>query len=273
MLSDALQSVRQRIQQACARSGRDPSAVTLVAVTKGIAPDVIQQAIALGVRDVGENRIQEARSKRETMRVWNAELGMRSFTDSEFQIPNSELPSDFSSVKWHLIGHVQRNKAKPAVELFDVIHSVDSPALLEALERQAAIKAGGGTGQGARGTKGPLEVLIQVNISREKTKFGCHPEEVLALAQDVTKREHLRLKGLMTIAPFSNNPEDARPIFRELRTLRDTVQLRMESLPRSPFPVPLLLSMGMSQDFEAAIEEGADIVRIGTAIFGSREKL
>ena len=255
-----MEYVRGRIARACQRCGRDPSTVTLVAVTKGVDAPAIREAIALGLRDLGENRVQEARRKRETMEVRNAEWGMRSFTDSEFRTPNSELPSALSPVKWHLIGHLQRNKAKEAVELFAVIHSLDTTALAEALERHAAA------------TDKEVEVFIQVNVSGEATKFGCAPDEAQALAKTVMQLPHLRLRGLMTIAPFADDRETIRPIFHQLRGLRDELQVavvnRRTGEPANR-PTQWLLSMGMSQDFETAIGEGADVIRVGTAIFGT----
>ena len=162
-------------------------------------------------------------------------------------------------IRRHLIGHLQRNKAKDAVALFDVIHSVDSLRLAEALESVAA-----------RGVR-TIEVMIQVNVSGELTKFGCTLDEAGKLAKDVAQFPHLRLTGLMMMAPFSDKPEDARPHFRRLRELRDTLQRHLFTGPPGHFATsPLKLSMGMSGDFEVAIEEGADVVRIGTAIFGAR---
>jgi len=246
VLRDRLDHVRQRIREACQRCGRDASSVTLIAVTKMVDATTIREAVALGLRDLGENRVQEAQEKR------------RAVGDG---------------VRWHLVGHLQRNKAKPAVELFDAIHSVDTPELVEELDRQAS-RQGRGVGQGAggRGRTHPLQVLIQVNVSREATKSGCGVDEVHDLAQHVMRQPNLQLAGLMTIAPFADNPEAVRPVFRRLRALRDELQQALPPVPHAPRPVPLLLSMGMSQDFEVAIEEGADIVRIGTAIFGARDK-
>jgi pyridoxal phosphate enzyme (YggS family) len=220
VLRDNLTQVRERIRQACERAGRDPGSVTLVAVTKGLPVETIREAAALGITDVGENRVQEAAAK---IDGWSG-----------------------GALRWHLIGHLQRNKAKDAVELFGAIHSVDSLALADELERQAAKRARS------------LDVFVQVNVSGETTKFGCRPEEASALARHLAGQPHLRLKGFMTMAPFGADPELARPAFRELRLLRDTIQASG------------LLSMGMSHDFEVAIEEGADLVRIGTAIFGAR---
>src|SRR3989338_6122488 len=234
-LRERIAALQQRIANACQRCGRDPATVTLVAVTKGVDAPTIREAIALGLRDLGENRVQEARQKREAMGERNAELGMRS-----------------SAVKWHLIGHLQRNKAKEAVELFTVFHSLDTTALAGALERHAAA------------ADKEVEVFIQVNVSGEATKFGCAPGDTQALAKTVMQLPHLRLRGLMTIAPFADDPETVRPIFRQLRGLRDEVTSPLH-LPPSTF----CLSMGMSHDFEVAIEEGADVIRVGTAIFGT----
>jgi hypothetical protein len=249
VLRERLERVRARIQQACQRCGRDPSSVTLIGVTKGVPPALIQEAIALGVTDVGENRVQEAQAKQRILKV-----------RSEGPIPNSE-PRIPNSVKWHLIGHLQRNKAKDAVELFDLIHSVDSLALIETLERHAADQ------------QKTIKVLIQVNVSGETTKSGCRPEELEPLAGAVRRSSHLTLTGLMTIPPLAEHPEAARPIFRQLRQLRDRLQTIVDHTgtesPRHP-GTPLLLSMGMSQDFDIAIEEGADLIRVGTAIFGER---
>jgi pyridoxal phosphate enzyme (YggS family) len=196
--------------------------VRLVCVTKTIPVEIIRQAIALEVTDIGENRVQEAREK---------------------------FPMLPAGVRYHLVGHLQRNKAKDAVELFDMIHSVDSLALAEALEEHAAKHRVGRT---------TLEVFLQVNVSGETTKFGCPPDQVETLARRVKELPHLHLSGLMTIPPFSDDPEASRPHFRRLRELRDALDGR------------LLLSMGMSSDFEIAIEEGAAMIRVGTAIFGAR---
>ena len=220
---DHLTRIRARIEDAARRSGRAPSAVTLIGVTKAVPVERIRDALARGLADVGENRVQEAQAKRAAL----------------------DAPA-----RWHLIGHLQRNKAKDAVELFDLIHSVDSPVLLEALERHAA----------ARGRR--VELLLQVNVSGEAAKHGCRPEDASALAEAAGACPHVVCRGLMTLAPFSTNPEEARPHFRRLRELRDHLQATVHS--------PLVLSMGMSQDFEVAIEEGADLVRIGTALFGDR---
>lgn len=216
MVKDNLDRVRERVSQAARAAGRDPADVRLICVTKGVSVERIREAVAAGVREIGENRVQEAQEKKEKV----------------------------SDLRWHLIGRLQRNKAKLAVELFDVIHSVDSLELLEELEKRADRK---------------LEVLIQVNVSGEATKGGCRPEEAEVLAEAALKGKNLRWSGLMTMAPYGEDPEAARPVFRKLRELRDRLQTR--------FGVKLDLSMGMSGDFETAVQEGATMVRVGTAIF------
>ncbi len=221
-----LASVRQRIAQACARSGRDPSAITLVCVTKGVRLEAIRQALAAGVGDLGENRVQEAREKRQALK----------------------------GARWHMLGHLQRNKAGLAVDLFDVMHAIDSASVIEEVERQAGKRAK------------TIEAFLQVNIAGESAKHGCRPEDIPTLATAMQRATHLRLVGLMMIAPFTDNPEAARPHFQCLRQLRD--DLRMAG---TLGPGACRLSMGMTQDFEVAIEEGADLVRIGTAIFGARD--
>lgn len=220
MIAENLRRVREKIAAAARSAGRDPAQVRLICVTKGIPVDPIREAVAAGAQEIGENRVQEAQRK------------------------HGELKP---SPRWHLIGRLQRNKAKIAAALFDVIHSVDSAELIQALDRYAVR---------------PLELLIQVNLSGEASKGGCRPEQAAMLAEAIRKAEHLRWSGLMTMAPYGKNPEDARPVFRGLRELRD--RLEKES------GLKLGLSMGMSGDFETAVREGATMVRIGTAIFGEK---
>ncbi len=222
MLRQRLDDVRQQLHAAARRAGRDPSTVTLIGVTKTVQPPLIQEAVDCGLTDVGESRVQEAEEKRQL------------------------LGDGIAGVRWHLIGHLQRNKARRAVEFFDVIHSVDSMELVGDLERHAA----------AAGKL--LPVLIQVNVSGEASKSGCGIDQAGVLAEAVRASTHLQLTGLMTIPPFVDDPQASRPYFRSLRTLRDALGSDLK------------LSMGMSHDFEVAIEEGADFVRIGTAIFGER---
>lgn len=206
--------LEKRIAAACARAGRRRDEVTLVAVSKTFPAGDVDHAIAAGMTDVGENKVQEARDKK---------------------------PSVSASARWHLIGHLQSNKAKDAVRVFDVIQTVDSIELAEKIARAAD----------AAGKR--QEVLLQVNIGREPQKSGAAPEEVAQLAQRVGALSSLQLSGLMTIPPVG----DPRELFRELRAMRDDLGLTE-------------LSMGMTDDFETAIEEGATIVRVGRAIFGSR---
>lgn len=216
-IRDAVAAVESRIAAACARAGRARDAVKLVAVSKTFPATDVEHAIIAGMADVGENKVQEARDKK---------------------------PGVSSSARWHLIGHLQSNKAKDAVRIFDVIHSVDSVELAEKLARAA-------DSAGKR-----QDVLLQVNIGRELQKSGAAPEDVPALAQRIGAIASMRLGGLMAIPP-AGEAEAMRLYFRELRGLRDDLGLEE-------------LSMGMTDDFEVAIEEGATIIRVGRAIFGSR---
>jgi pyridoxal phosphate enzyme (YggS family) len=209
--------VEERIARACARSGRTRSEVTLVAVSKTFPASFIEDAIDAGIIEVGENRVQEAREKKPLVR---------------------------GAARWHLIGHLQTNKAKDAVNLFDVIQAVDSLDLAEKLARAAE----------AHGKR--QDVMLQVNIGDEPQKSGIGRAEVEAVARQATALASLRVIGLMAIPPIGT-PDASRPYFRELRSMRDALGLEH-------------LSIGMSEDFEAAIEEGSTIVRVGRAIFGSR---
>ncbi len=220
--------VRERIAAACSRSGRRPEEVRLVAVSKTVPPERIRQAYEAGLRDFGENRIQEAEAKRPVLADLDA--------------------------TWHLVGHLQTNKAKPARELFQYVHSVDSRRLAARLDRVAPLG-------GQR-----LPVLLEVNLGEELTKSGAREEEVLQLAEGVGLLPTLELRGLMVIPPFFEDAEKSRPFFRRLRELAEMI----ESHCLSGVSVREL-SMGMSHDFELAIEEGTTMVRIGTAIFGPRQ--
>jgi pyridoxal phosphate enzyme (YggS family) len=228
-LIDSIRSIYKRISHASMRAGRNPEEVTLIAVTKTVAVHQIKEAMDAGLRTFGENRVQEAKVKIEELSAGPA------------------MPS----VSWHLIGHLQKNKAKYAVRLFDLIHSLDSTELAEELNSQAE-KIGK-----------VQEVLVEVKLSPEETKHGIAGTELPQFLKIIQAMMNLKLKGLMTIPPFSEHPEGARPYFRELRALRDEAEA-------AGYPLPEL-SMGMSNDFEIAIEEGATMVRIGTAIFGERK--
>jgi pyridoxal phosphate enzyme (YggS family) len=231
-LKARLELINQRIAAACERAGRQTSEITLVAVSKTVPASRIREAIEAGVRSLGESRIQEAALKISELRSL----------------------SDERNVEWHLIGHLQSNKAKRAVELFDAVHSVDDLKLAERLDRLA----------GESGKR--LPVFIEVNIGAEDSKTGVAPGDVLPLCEQIGKLPNLELKGLMAVPPFSDNPESARPFFRHLRLLRD--EARRAGACGESFNH---LSMGMSDDFEIAIEEGATFVRVGSAIFGARQ--
>ena len=218
--------VRERIEHAAAKVGRDPQGIKLVAVTKTATVPRIREAMAAGVMIFGENYVQEARTKIE-------EIGK-------------------SGIQWHFIGHLQSNKAAYAVRLFDLIHAVDSVTLARELNKRAA----------ASGRI--IECLIEVNLSQEASKFGISKERTPELAHELKDLKNISLQGLMTMPPYADDPEAARPYFIALRELR-------EEIARSGIPLPEL-SMGMSTDFEVAIEEGATIVRVGRAIFGERSE-
>lgn len=227
-----LEEINRRMAAACERAGRSASEITLVAVSKTVPAARIREAIEAGVRTLGESRVQEAAAK----------------------IPELSAISAERKVQWHLIGHLQSNKARRAVELFDAVHSVDDLKLAERLDHLAAES-------GKR-----LPIFIEVNLGGEESKTGAAPDEALTLCEQVGKLPSLELKGLMTVPPFSDNPEDARPFFRLLRRLRD--EARRAGAVGESFKE---LSMGMSDDFEIAIEEGATFIRIGTALFGARQ--
>ncbi len=227
MLLENISHVYKRISHAAMRAGRDPSEVVLIAVTKTVPAERIKEAVDLGIRLIGENRVQEAKEKIERLR--------------------DELPE---TVQWHMIGHLQKNKVRPAVMLFDMIQSVDSIELARKINRVAA-----DFGKVQR-------VLIQVKLSEEETKHGVSEEALEALVEEVLSLENLSLEGLMTIPPFFEDPELVRPYFRRLRQLRDKLNEKGYRLKE--------LSMGMSGDYEVAVEEGATMVRVGTAIFGRR---
>jgi len=225
-IAQNLEEVRQRLAAAARAVGRDPAEVRLVAVSKTVPGELLKEAVAADQRLFGENYLQEARGK-------ILALG--------------------PGVNWHFVGHLQTNKAKAVVELFELIHSVDRVKLAQALEQAAA-----------RLDK-IQEILLEVNLAGEASKTGAPPEEVPDLVREISRLPHLRLLGLMTMPPYFAEPERVRPFFRALRELRD--RLRRQGATDSPLNE---LSMGMSGDFEVAVEEGATLVRVGTAIFGQR---
>ena len=228
-LFNNLKEIYRKMAHAAIRAGREPSEVRLIAVTKHVNIDAIMKAVDAGLRAFGENRVQEAKGK-----VMSEELRVMS-----------------EKIEWHLIGHLQRNKAKTAVELFDMIQSVDSLELAVLLDKYA----------GETGKK--QKIMLQVKLSYEESKYGILKEYLIEVLSGIGHLCNLHVEGLMTIPPYFDDPERARPFFRELRQLKDMAEQAGFRLPE--------LSMGMSNDFEVAIEEGATMVRIGTAIFGERE--
>lgn len=225
-VSENFNVIMDRIAAAAKRAGRDPSSVRLVTVTKTVDQDRIRRAVAAGAAILGENRVQEAKEKIEALGKIAA---------------------------WHLIGHLQTNKAKYAVKLFDLIHSVDTLELAKELDKQAA-KIGK-----------QQDVLVEVSIAGEAAKAGVAVDEAAALVREASRLEHIRIKGLMTMPPYFDVPELSRPYFRKLREL--SVTISRENIPGVSMEE---LSMGMSGDFEVAVEEGATLVRVGSAIFGKR---
>lgn len=231
-IAENIACLRERIAAAATRVGRDPGAITLMAVTKTVDRERIRQASEAGIRVFGENRVQEFEEK----------------------FPGQE---DRKDAEWHLIGHLQTNKARKAAEIFDAVDSLDSLRLAEKLDHAAAAAAK------------VLPVLVEINVGGEESKSGIPLDspELDALLRAMPRFEHLEVRGLMAVPPFTANPEAARPYFRLLRDLRDSIAAR--KLPGIQMD---LLSLGMSHDFEVAIQEGSTCVRIGTAIFGERPK-
>jgi pyridoxal phosphate enzyme (YggS family) len=225
-LPENLESIQQRIRAACDRAGREVSSVTLLAVTKGQPPEVVDEAARLGLAIFGESKIQEAKGK---------------------------IPLCSGRLRWQMIGHLQSNKVRDAVELFEMIQSMDSLSLAEEINKRA--DQAGKT----------MPILLEVNLAGEASKFGYGPEKLLGDLLKINALPRLEVHGLMTVPPYTTDPQRLRPIFQQMRELKQ----RCEDLLGAPLPQ---LSMGMSGDFEIAIEEGATIVRIGTALFGARAK-
>jgi len=215
MIKDNILEVRRRIEAACFRAKRDPATVKLVAVSKNRSIEEIKEASLAGINEFGENRVQEALSKYE-----------------------AKLP-----VRWHMVGHLQTNKVKEAVKIFDLIHSVDSERLVREINKEA------------QKLNKIQNILLEVKISPEATKFGLKPEEIPIAIEAIQNLKNIKMLGLMGIAPLAVDQEEARPYFKMLRGIRDSVDKRM------------ILSMGMTNDFEAAIEEGSEVIRVGRAIF------
>ena len=226
-MKERIKRVQERIREAARACNRSEESIRLVAVSKTMPAEIVKEAIEVGLTDFGENYIQEAREKITTLSTY--------------------------PVTWHYIGHLQSNKAKYAVRMFDLIHSVDSLKLARELDKCAKKNAK------------VQDILIQVNVAREDSKSGVYAEDTLQLLRDVARLENVAVKGLMTMPPYFNAPDRVRPFFAALRQLGD--RIRNEDFPNISMEE---LSMGMTGDFEAAIEEGATMVRVGTAIFGER---
>lgn len=226
MVAENLREVEKQIQEACKRSKRDRNEVTLIAVSKTKPVSMLEEAYAEGIRCFGENKVQELTEKYD------------------------HLPSD---IKWHMIGHLQRNKVKYIIDKAELIHSVDSLRLAETIEQEAAKK------------NVIANILIEVNVAEEDSKFGLKVEEVIPLIEEISKFPHVKIKGLMTIAPYVENPEENRSVFARLRKL--SVDITEKNIDNVNVEI---LSMGMTNDYQVAIEEGATLIRVGTGIFGER---
>ena len=227
MITENLEQVRKNIEEACRAVNRDPGEVTLISVSKTKPVSMLQEAYDAGSRDFGENKVQEIMDK------------------------YPQLPSD---IRWHMIGHLQRNKVKYIVDKVALIHSVDSLRLAETIENEAAKH------------NVTVPILIEVNVAQEESKFGLKTEEVLSLVESVAALPHINIKGLMTIAPYVEDPEENRGILRHLKKL--SVDIAAKNINNVNMSV---LSMGMTGDYQVAVQEGATMVRVGTGIFGERD--
>lgn len=226
MLKENLTEVKKNIEEACRKAGRDPREITLIAVSKTKPKEMLEEIYAEGLRDFGENKVQELCGKME------------------------QLPDD---IRWHMIGHLQRNKVKFIAGRTTLIHSVDTYRLAEEINVQA------------KKIRTVVPILVEVNIAQEESKFGTSVEDAILLVEEISRLENVRIKGLMTIAPNVSNPEDNRPYFRKIKQL--SVDITNKNIDNVSMEI---LSMGMTGDYMVAIEEGATMVRVGTGIFGER---
>ena len=235
MIRENISKIKERISSICSRINCDSNSITIVAVSKGRTIQQIREAIEAGITDIGENRVQEAVLK---------------YNDMRYAICDKQI-------KWHMVGHLQTNKVKDAARIFDLIQSVDSLRLAEEINKQA------------RQINKIQDILVEVKVSPEATKFGFEPEEVIKATKEISQFKNLNIKGLMTIASMVDNPEKTRSYFKKLRELREQIN----ALSTIDYPLPdgrqglSTLSMGMTDDFEAAIEEGSNMIRLGRAIF------
>lgn len=241
MIQENLKKIREKNELACKKAKRSSEEITIVAVTKQVSIDQIREVLKLGIKDIGENRIQEAVLKHNAI----GSVG----------------------IKWHLVGHLQTNKVKEAVKIFDLIHSVDSIRVAEEIDKQAS------------NINKIQDILVQVNASLEASKFGIKPQEAIEIIKEIAKLKNLNIKGLMTVVPIVDDPEKTRPYFRMLRELKDRINqlilrqaqdtsLKDTEQSRSANNQLTILSMGMTDDYQVAIEEAATMIRLGRAIFG-----
>ena len=240
-VQDKYKKIRDNIAAAAAKGRRDLSEITLVGVTKSATPDQIKQLIEIGLHDLGESRVLQLQQRSAQIEEWL----IRQQGRTEKKLP---APGD---IRWHMIGHLQRNKVRHVMGIVRMIHSIDSLRLAEEIQDEA------------EKTAKPMEALLEVNVAGEGTKFGCAVGAALHLAEQIDTMDQVRLVGLMCMAPYSQNPENARPHFTRLREIFEEIRFRKIGGERFKH-----LSMGMSGDYQVAIEEGATIVRIGTALFG-----
>jgi pyridoxal phosphate enzyme (YggS family) len=238
---DNYKKIQENIADAAAKARRSPKEITLVAVTKNASPEQMKTLIENGVHDLGESRVQQLQQRSAQMDEWLHRMAARS---------EKKLPAA-GSLRWHMIGHLQRNKVKPVVSICSLIHSIDSLRLAEEIHDEA-VKL-----------KRPVQVLLEVNVSEESCKHGVAVGAAVHLAEQIDTMEELQLIGLMTMAPYSQDPEDARPHFARLREIYEEVRFRKIAGEKFKH-----LSMGMSGDYAVAVEEGATMVRVGTALFG-----
>lgn len=227
MIAENLKEVERKIQEACRKTHRSRDEITLIAVSKTKPVSMLKEVYDLGIRDFGENKVQELSEK------------------------YPQMPSDMT---WHLIGHLQRNKVKQVIDKATLIHSVDSLRLAETIESEAAKK------------DIIVNILLEVNVAEEESKFGLKVDEALPVVEQIAAFPHVRIKGLMTIAPFVENPEENRPVFARLQKL--SVDIAKKNIDNVSVDI---LSMGMTNDYQVAIEEGATMIRVGTGIFGARD--
>ncbi|HVT79344.1 MAG TPA: YggS family pyridoxal phosphate-dependent enzyme [Phycisphaerae bacterium] len=251
-LQDRMKKVQDTIAAAAARSRRDPREILLIPVTKAATTDQVKHVIEMGCGDLGESRVQQLQQRAAQIDEW--------LTRQQSRDLKKPLPAP-GTIRWHMIGHLQRNKVRPVMTMCQAIHSVDSLRLAEEIQEEAERLRG--TPVAGGGPRTPMQVLLEVNVAGEGSKFGVAVGAAQHLAEQIDTMDDVHLIGLMCMAPFSSNPEDARPVFARLREIFEDIKFRKIGGDRFKH-----LSMGMSGDYPVAIEEGATMVRLGSAIFG-----